>query len=91
MCHCVALTLGKLGRKPAVSTVQHPKVNPDASSPRYVASRTTSELAQRNKALIELLNSWESEGDEQEQRETLNVIREALGPRRVASSRAQFP
>jgi hypothetical protein len=74
-----------------VSTVQHPQVNPDPTSGTYVSSRTTDDLAQRNKALIELLNSWESEGDEQEQRETLNVIREALGTRRVASSRAQFP
>lgn len=74
-----------------MSTVQHPQVNPDATSGTYVSPRTADELAQRNKALIELLNSWESEGDEQEQRETLNVIREALGTRRVASSRAQFP
>jgi hypothetical protein len=74
-----------------VSTVRHREVNLDASSHMYVSPRTADELAQRNKALIELLNSWESEGDEQEQRETLNVLQEALGTRRVASSRAQFP
>ena len=44
-----------------------------------------------NRELIDLLNSWECEGDEQEQRETLAVLGEALGRRRVASSRAQFP
>lgn len=74
-----------------MSTVQHPEINAVVASGTYVSRRTAEELVQRNKALIELLDSWESEGDEQEQRETLDVIREALGTRRVASSRAQFP
>ncbi len=43
-------------------------------------------MLQRNRELIELINSWESEGDEQEQRETLTVLREVLGRQRVASS-----
>jgi hypothetical protein len=73
-----------------VSLVYHREGLPEIAS-GSVASLTPDELAQRNKDLIDLLNSWESEGDEQEQRETLAVLREALGRRRVASSRGQFP
>ena len=74
-----------------MSTVQHSEVNPEATPGTFVPTRTAGDLAQRNQTLIELLNSWESEGDEQEQRETLDVLREALGTRRVASSRPQCP
>ena len=74
-----------------MSTVQHRQVNSEVPAGSYVSPRTPGELTQRNNALIELLNSWETQGDEQEQRDTLNVLREALGPQRVASSRAQFP
>jgi hypothetical protein len=74
-----------------VAPVRHPEVSPEVASGSYASPLTADELAQRNRDLIELLNSWESEGDEQEQREALTVLREALGRRRVASSRAQFP
>ena len=74
-----------------MTPVRHRKVSPEVASGSYASPLTADELAQRNRELIELLNSWESEGDEQEQRETLTVLREALGRRRVASSRAQFP
>jgi hypothetical protein len=56
----------------------------------YVPPVSDEEQTQRNQALVELLDSWESDGDEQEQRETLDVLREALGKRRVASSRNLF-
>jgi len=74
-----------------VAPVRHREVSPEVASGAYTSPLTGDELAQRNRDLIELLNSWESEGDEREQRETLAVLREALGTRRVASSRAQFP
>ncbi len=74
-----------------MTPVRHREVSPEVAPGPYVSPLTADELAQRNRELIELLNSWESEGDEQEQRETLTVLREALGTRRVASSRAQFP
>jgi hypothetical protein len=74
-----------------VTPVRHREVSPEVALGSYASPLTADELAQRNRELIELLNSWESEGDEQEQRETLTVLREALGRRRVASSRAQFP
>ena len=57
----------------------------------YVPPITPEELARRNAEMIRLLDEWEEEGDEQEQRETMAVIREALGPHRIASSRGQFP
>jgi hypothetical protein len=56
--------------------------------PHYVPPMPRNEVRDRNARLVALLNQWESEGDEQEQRETLDVIRKALGPDRVASSRA---
>lgn len=71
--------------------VRHREFSPGGASGTYTSPLTDEELAQRNADLIELLNSWESEGDEQEQRETLTVLREALGTRRVMSSRARFP
>jgi len=49
------------------------------------------EQAQRAQALVALLDSWETEGDEQEQRETMDVLRQAFGKDRVASSRKLFP
>jgi hypothetical protein len=57
----------------------------------YVPRISPEELARRNRAAIDLLDSWESEGDEQEQHETMQVLREALGARREISSRKLFP
>jgi len=69
-----------------VTPVRYREVSSEVASGSYALPLTADELAQRNRELIELLNSWESEGDEQEQRETLTVLREVLGRRRVASS-----
>ena len=74
-----------------MSNVQQREAVPEVASDAVSSPATVGELAQRNRDLIELLDSWESEGDEQEQRETLAVLREALGGGRVASSRRQFP
>ena len=68
-------------RNPPVATTDGP----------YVPRLSADELARNNRELSELLDSWESEGDEEEQRETLAALREALGARRVASSRNLFP
>jgi hypothetical protein len=57
----------------------------------YVPPIDEDELLRRNLAAVALLDSWEVEGDELEQRETLEVLREALGERRSGSSRPAFP
>jgi hypothetical protein len=62
---------------------------PAAEEP-YVPRVSAEELARSNRELAELLDSWENEGDEQEQRETMEVLRQALGKDRVASSRKLF-
>jgi len=49
------------------------------------------ELRRRNLAAIALLDKWEREGDEQEQEETMRVIRETLGENRIGSNRPMFP
>ncbi len=49
------------------------------------------ERARRNLAARELLDSWVTDGDEKEQRETMDVLRDALGARRVLSARPIFP
>jgi excisionase family DNA binding protein len=62
-----------------------------ATEGHYVPRISAEEQARRNKAAIALLDSWESEGDEQEQRETLAILQESLGRSRTASSRKLFP
>jgi hypothetical protein len=65
--------------------------HPDTMSlHRYVPPITEEELARRNQAAIQLLDSWEDEGDEEEQRETMKVLRLALGEGRIASDRRLF-
>jgi hypothetical protein len=58
---------------------------------RYVPPVSDEELARSNRELRELLTLWATEGDEQDHRETLEVLRDALGARRVASNRNLFP
>ena len=57
----------------------------------YVPAISAEELARGNEELLGLLDSWLTEGDEEEQRETLTILKDALGERRVASSRNLFP
>ncbi len=57
----------------------------------YVPAISAEELARGNEELLGLLDSWVTEGDEKEQQETLTILKEALGERRVASSRNLFP
>ncbi|WP_148594321.1 hypothetical protein [Aquisphaera giovannonii] len=56
-----------------------------------VPSLSAEELARRNQEALRLLESWDVDGDEEEQRETLAVLREALGAKRVGSTRSLFP
>jgi excisionase family DNA binding protein len=76
------------GRTPFMATTPTPTAT--ARAP-YVPPVSDEEQARSNRALVELLDSFESEGDEQEQRETMDVLRQALGKDRVASSRKLFP
>ncbi len=62
---------------------------PDTAPP-FVPVIDPAERARRNKAAIDLLDSWETDGDEQEQRETMDVLREALGTNRTLSSGSVF-
>jgi excisionase family DNA binding protein len=62
-----------------------------ATDGHYVPRISAEERARRNKAAIALLDSWESEGDEQEQHENLAILRESLGKGRTTSSRKLFP
>jgi excisionase family DNA binding protein len=71
---------------PSVMATIHPRAEPP-----YVPPVGPDERARRHRAAVALLDSWEAEGDEREQRETMAVLREALGARRVASSRNLFP
>ncbi len=57
----------------------------------YVPPLSEEELKRRNRALAALLDSFETDGDEGEQRETLAVLCGSLGAARVASSRKLFP
>jgi hypothetical protein len=58
----------------------------------YVPIIEAAELLRRNWAAVRLLDAWEAdEASDQEQRETLAILKAALGEARVASSRNLFP
>jgi excisionase family DNA binding protein len=61
---------------------------PATLSTPFVPPITREELARRNTAAVALLDEWEADVDgEQDQRETMAVLRQALGSDRVASDR----
>ena len=64
--------------------------DPIASAAPNVPPIGPDELRRRNAVMIALLDAWEAEGDEAEQRETLAALRRALGPERSASERPAF-
>lgn len=72
-----------------MATIHKPE--PAEAQAPYVPPITPEELRRRGQDVAELLASWATDGDEEEQRETLAVLRESLGARRVASSRNLFP
>ncbi|HEU5118813.1 MAG TPA: hypothetical protein VFT74_19630 [Isosphaeraceae bacterium] len=63
----------------------------EESAGLYVPRYAPEERARRNAEAIRLLDLWAREGDEEEQRETMRVLREALGKNRIASNRGLFP
>lgn len=48
------------------------------------------ELRRRNAEMMAILDEWESDPDAEDQRETMAVLRQALGPGRTISSRSAF-
>ena len=73
-------------RVPTVATV----VRSDVPAP-FVPIISEEERARRGKEARELLASWVTDGDEQEQRQTMAVLRDALGAKRTLSPRPLFP
>ena len=58
----------------------------------FVPPMAASELARRNAAAVAFLDEMEADaGSEQDQREAMDVLRQALGPDRVGSSRPALP
>jgi hypothetical protein len=74
-----------------MATIHRSSGDRAATEGPYVPPISDEEVIRSNRELIDLLDSFETEGDEQEQRETLAILRESLGARRVASSRNLFP
>jgi hypothetical protein len=74
-------------RRPDMTTIHRT----EAPEVPYVPPMDPDELARRNRAAAALLDAWESEGDEEEQRATFAALREALGDRRIMSSRPALP
>jgi hypothetical protein len=64
-------------------------VEPSASP--LVPRLDVDEQERRAQEVVRLLDSWESEGDKIEQKETISVLRSALGSDRIAASRELFP
>ncbi len=67
-----------------------PKDREILRSPRIIPI-SKEELTLRNPRAMALLDEWERDGDEQEQRETMEILRKALGENRTTSNRPLFP
>lgn len=61
--------------------------NPDLTE---IVKMSKSERIKRNQSIIDLINSWVEDGDEQEQTETAEYLRTALDENR-SSNRPLFP
>ena len=77
--------------EPTGQTAIDPPARPGSSRAPYVPPIDDAELARKNQAAIRRLDSWDQDEDEADQRETMAVLREALGEGRIASSRNLFP
>ncbi len=61
---------------------------PDILPQPFVPPVTSQQLAGRNAAAAALLDEWEADVEsEQDQRDTMDVLRQTLGPDRVGSDR----
>jgi excisionase family DNA binding protein len=61
---------------------------PNAEPAFFVPRITPEELTRHNRAAMALLDAWEADvEDEPDQRETMEVLRQALGSERIASTR----
>jgi hypothetical protein len=67
-------------------TLPLPPPSPDR--PRLIPKLTPEELAEQNARVLALLEAWEHEDDEQEQRESWEILKKALGPDRTISNRS---
>ena len=68
-----------------MSTVEKP-----ATQVPYLAAIDPEEHRRKNAAAMRLLDEFESDEDEEDQKETMAVLREALGPNRTISNRSAF-
>lgn len=60
------------------------------SRPPIVPPLAPEELRRRNEAAMRLLDEFEADPDIEDQRETMAVLRQALGPERIISDRSAF-
>jgi hypothetical protein len=62
---------------------------PDAPAEPLIPSIDPKERQRRNAAVLALIEEWANDEEStQDQRETMDVLRKALGPERIASNRA---
>ena len=65
---------------------------PEASSKPLIPTMSPDERQRRNAAALALIEEWANdEESERDQHETMDVLRTALGPDRIASDRPVFP
>jgi uncharacterized protein Yka (UPF0111/DUF47 family) len=62
-----------------------PELAADNSEEKAITEMSQAERIQKNQAVIELLKSWEEEGDEIEQTETWQFLRKALDEDRLSN------
>ena len=56
----------------------------------YLPPIAPDDLQRRNAAAIRVLDQFETDGDEEDQKETMKILRQALGPDRDISDRSAF-
>jgi excisionase family DNA binding protein len=79
-------------RRPIMAANSTTLATPEADATPFVPPTSPEELALRNRAAMALLDEWAVDvEDEREQRETMDVLRRALGPGRIASDRPAIP
>ncbi len=69
-----------------MATVQEPKTPPTS----YVPPITSAEVERQNAAMIRLLDTWDVEENEEEDRRVMQELEKALGPGRTLSSEGVF-